>query len=892
MSLISLFLNSMHMLPISLSLSTIIDMMGCETTLGALLNSIARFIHLVACQTMKYEPIQKDFRNIANLLKLLKTVLDEALDFDKHSEEALLRVLEDLDVLVNEAREFLESWHPKKSKLCTVIQSELMLVKIQKSSLEICNMQETYLQSCLIPSHMTHIQHCRQELKCLEYERRTEAIEAALRDQKENLIPHSECLVNIMESLNLTSNQELLIESVALERERMKIESGKKKGAEDFINQIIILLAHMRECLFNIKQSENEDGMPPSYFCCPLSLELMSDPVIVASGQTFERAFIQKWLDEGMDICPKTRQTLNHTNLIPNYTVKALISNWCEVNNKRLQDPIKPIISDKALAYSVSPSSKVKDCRFPGYTNNKINGHMPESNEFVGLEKISLVGGFDGFSLRDLASKHSHEVDTGSRKQAVDALLRSFGEIDVKFEDKTVLQGTCHQVTLDKVASKDSHSPEQSTDHSRNESISSAVSSVDYMHGSGEGEIVEVSRVSSKCYSIEIFGEEGSDNHATQTGRYSGLSEINHQKDRDLGFSLKLFPGSRNPNHWTLQSENNSHVTQPDRNLSFSSSLSHGSRDPSLWNPESENKNLMNPSTVGSTMGNQVRKLVESLGSQSSQVQKEAAAELRLLAKHEMENRVLIAECGAIPPLVSLLRSQDEKTQENAVTALLNLSINEKNKRLIVDSGAIDSLIEVLNSGTPEAKENSAATLFSLSVIEEYKVKIGRSGAIQSLVELLNSGTLRGKKDAATALFNLSIFHENKARIVKAGAVKCLIWLMDLTGGMVDKSVAVLSNLATIPEGRSAIAEEGGIPALVEVVELGSQRGKENAASTLLLLCMNSNRYCSLVLQEGAVPPLVALSQSGTPRAKEKAQQLLSHFRNQREGNVVKGQLS
>ncbi|KAG1361534.1 putative U-box domain-containing protein 4 [Cocos nucifera] len=87
---------------------------------------------------------------------------------------------------------------------------------------------------------------------------------------------------------------------------------------------------------------------------------------------------------------------------------------------------------------------------------------------------------------------------------------------------------------------------------------------------------------------------------------------------------------------------------------------------------------------------------------------------------------------------------------------------------------------------------------------------------------------------------------------------------------MVDKSVAVLANLSAVPEGCLAISQQGGIPLLVEIVETGSQRGKENAASALLQLCISSHKFCSLVLQEGAVPPLIALSQFGTPRAKEK----------------------
>ncbi|MFQ6666533.1 hypothetical protein Gotur_032844 [Gossypium turneri] len=192
------------------------------------------------------------------------------------------------------------------------------------------------------------------------------------------------------------------------------------------------------------------------------------------------------------------------------------------------------------------------------------------------------------------------------------------------------------------------------------------------------------------------------------------------------------------------------------------------------------------------------------------------------------------------------------------------------NKTAIANANAVEPLIHVLETGSPVAKENSAATLFCLSVIEVNRARIGRFGAIQPLVDLLGNGTPRGKKDATSALFNLSLFHENKARIVQAG--------------MVDKAVVLLANLATIPEGRTANAQEGGIPRLVEVVELGSARGKEHAAAALLYLCTCCSKSCSVVLQEGAVPPLVALSRSGTPRAKERV--LLSYFRNQRHGNA------
>ncbi|KAH9299011.1 hypothetical protein KI387_030693, partial [Taxus chinensis] len=115
--------------------------------------------------------------------------------------------------------------------------------------------------------------------------------------------------------------------------------------------------------------------------------------------------------------------------------------------------------------------------------------------------------------------------------------------------------------------------------------------------------------------------------------------------------------------------------------------------------------------------------------------------------------------------------------------------------------------------------------------------------------------------DAATTLYTLSSLRENKDRAIRAGAIRPLVDLMaDSSIGMVDKAAVVLGNLANLPKGKIVIVDEGGIPILVEVVEVGSQRGKEYATATLLQLCEDSYLYRTLVLREGAIPPLVALS--------------------------------
>lgn len=78
--------------------------------------------------------------------------------------------------------------------------------------------------------------------------------------------------------------------------------------------------------------------VPPEELRCPISLQLMYDPVIIASGQTYERVCIEKWFNDGHNTCPKTQQHLSHLSLTPNYSVKGLIASWCEQNGVPIPD--------------------------------------------------------------------------------------------------------------------------------------------------------------------------------------------------------------------------------------------------------------------------------------------------------------------------------------------------------------------------------------------------------------------------------------------------------------------------------------------------------------------------------------------------------------------------
>ena len=69
-------------------------------------------------------------------------------------------------------------------------------------------------------------------------------------------------------------------------------------------------------------------GPPPEFFC-PITQELMSDPVLLFdSGQTYERAAILGWLYRGNRTDPLTGQALRRIEVAPNWALKGLISSY------------------------------------------------------------------------------------------------------------------------------------------------------------------------------------------------------------------------------------------------------------------------------------------------------------------------------------------------------------------------------------------------------------------------------------------------------------------------------------------------------------------------------------------------------------------------------------
>lgn len=162
---------------------------------------------------------------------------------------------------------------------------------------------------------------------------RNDVIEILERIKRE-IVPDQSKLAEIFNRLLLRDSTSCTDEIEILEDE-VKNQTDEKMKAN--VISLIGLVRYAKCVLYGTstppaasrRRSSSADLTFPADFRCPITLDLMRDPVVVSTGQTYDRSSINLWIEAGHNTCPKTGQTLVHTELIPNRALKNLIAMWC-----------------------------------------------------------------------------------------------------------------------------------------------------------------------------------------------------------------------------------------------------------------------------------------------------------------------------------------------------------------------------------------------------------------------------------------------------------------------------------------------------------------------------------------------------------------------------------
>ena len=152
----------------------------------------------------------------------------------------------------------------------------------------------------------------------------------------------------------------------------------------------------------------------PKEFICPITLNIMKDPVIMSDGQTYEKSAIEKALSIS-PLSPLTKQPLSMKDAKPNYALKSLIENFLKIgkipemptNTAKIDKNSKPEIesfktevienpqNDKEVFVNMTITPKKIESRKPILLISLIDvsGSMSSSasNELKGNEEANFT---------------------------------------------------------------------------------------------------------------------------------------------------------------------------------------------------------------------------------------------------------------------------------------------------------------------------------------------------------------------------------------------------------------------------------------------------------------------------------------------------------------------
>lgn len=110
--------------------------------------------------------------------------------------------------------------------------------------------------------------------------------------------------------------------------ERTDAEAEAQRRQQDSENAVATLMCFDTE-------TEALDHVPKDCIC-PITQELMTDPVITADGHSYERAAIQRWFS-AKQTSPRTNCRVEHMNLLANLTLRSLCTHWREIVQRSQQ---------------------------------------------------------------------------------------------------------------------------------------------------------------------------------------------------------------------------------------------------------------------------------------------------------------------------------------------------------------------------------------------------------------------------------------------------------------------------------------------------------------------------------------------------------------------------
>lgn len=295
--------------------------------------------------------VKKDtFKELASYLERIVPILRELNKNTVVHSESLNNVLEILNREIRDAKKMtLEC--SKRNKMYLLMNCRTIVHRLQGTMREISRALGLLPLTSLDLSSgiIEEIGKVRDNMLGAEFraaiaeEEILDKIESGIQERNVDRSYANNLLVLIAAAVGIPTDRSALKKE--LEEFRSEIENARlrKDQAEAIQMEQIIALLERADAASSPEEKEmkyftkrrslgSQPLEPLQSFHCPITGDVMVDPVETSSGQTFERTAIEKWLADGNRWCPLTRTSLDTSILRPNKTLRQSIEEWKDRN--------------------------------------------------------------------------------------------------------------------------------------------------------------------------------------------------------------------------------------------------------------------------------------------------------------------------------------------------------------------------------------------------------------------------------------------------------------------------------------------------------------------------------------------------------------------------------
>ncbi|KAL0903272.1 hypothetical protein M5K25_027639 [Dendrobium thyrsiflorum] len=134
-----------------------------------------------------------------------------------------------------------------------------------------------------------------------------------------------------------------------------------------------------------------ESTDPPPEFLCPISGALMADPVIIPSGETFERACIEVCRDLAISPPSLSLDLSSSLILIPNSALRSAILRWCDIAGVPRPIPLSSDVANRLLSSSnFKPQTNCSD-ELPNENSSPITSSSSSDNSSSSSSSSEII---------------------------------------------------------------------------------------------------------------------------------------------------------------------------------------------------------------------------------------------------------------------------------------------------------------------------------------------------------------------------------------------------------------------------------------------------------------------------------------------------------------------